>query len=648
MGQPQLTTQVYFGNNAQPNGQGSMPWLFLNDGSAWKVQDYQVPGDNRQIGLAQLPFLGRGVYISDDFAGKVIAIPARYVEATAGDFGAQKAKLSQAGEQWLTTDNKVTGALAKLKSFGTPKIVRSSGSLLYQVTLEFLLKEPWFRDLLPMGTVSGNPSVLFGQIEDLQSGFEAPSLQVGGTTLWHTLGNEAGTDNSITYWNNINGGSYASHLVTLLKGGGMTGGHLDWDDGTWQVRFKWVTGTFPTIFSRLPSRASVANGVLAWVDSANFHMAVGFADAGEAFTSFVPVNGTFYWMSIQMNGNTATARLYNDSAGARGALVKTLTFDASVGHSTALQPRGCVGIGEVGGAVDNCQFGGAFSMVATFVGPWPSIGGVDWSIGQGTGESAFCWSRVNPFAGGNSISIYNAAAGGQGYSVQTIAHSAATYTISSKCKGTGTPANFCVLYAGNVPANVTADGTWRDCIQTAAYSAGGWPDQVSCVAFGAGTYYFDNVILSRQISSVSGVPYYQQQAIDKIGLSGAVAPGSLVSWTWSYPGSVRAEPIFQLNVPVGNTVVINQLILKNLMSGEQLVITFNPPIPANTARTITIDGSAMSVIDDTGASHDFVGSFPMLYGPAGQNQGFTATLITASGTSTGVTLDSKWFNKWEV
>jgi hypothetical protein len=45
-----------------------------------------------------------------------------------------------------------------------------------------------------------------------------------------------------------------------------------------------------------------------------------------------------------------------------------------------------------------------------------------------------------------------------------------------------------------------------------------------------------------------------------IAQTGAVAPGSTVTTAIAYAGSVRTYPVYTLNVPVGNLVVLNQLV----------------------------------------------------------------------------------------
>ncbi len=290
MPQAIITAQTFFGNNAQPDGQGVLAWTSLSDFASWFPTEWQIDGTNRQLGVAQIPFRGKGYYVSDDFGGKSLIVPSKYFEGPGVSLGAAKAQLSQAGEQYLSFDNKLTATLVKLKSFGVPKMLRKFAPYWWDLPgLEFYAKEPFFSDV------------------------------------------------AIT-----------------------------------------------------------------------------------------------------------------------------------------------------------------------------------------------------------------------------------------------TPAGF------------------------------------------------------------------------PIAQGGAVAPGTLVTTAIAYAGAVRTFPVFTLNVPVGNGVVINQFVLKNNMTGEILTITFGPPLAAATAWTITIDCEALTVIDQNGTFHDIAGSFPKLVGPAGQSQNIASTLITASGAATGVTVGCTFKPKWEL
>lgn len=138
-------------------------------------------------------------------------------------------------------------------------------------------------------------------------------------------------------------------------------------------------------------------------------------------------------------------------------------------------------------------------------------------------------------------------------------------------------------------------------------------------------------------------------------LASTMAPLTLTvdagqNFSITYNGSVFAEPIWTLVIPSGNTVPINQLQLLNTMSGETLTVNFLSvaAIPASTARTVTIDSSLMTAVDNVGNAYDTYGSFPKLYPPAGQSNAFTVVVVPASGSSAGLTLAASWACRWEI
>lgn len=124
--------------------------------------------------------------------------------------------------------------------------------------------------------------------------------------------------------------------------------------------------------------------------------------------------------------------------------------------------------------------------------------------------------------------------------------------------------------------------------------------------------------------------------------------GATTAFSIAYAGSVYARPVFTLTIPNTNTAPIQQFRLANTMSGETLTVLFPGFLAASIAWTLTIDCGAMTVADQGGKQYDPSGSFPALYGPAGQSNAWSATLTTASGTSSGVTLGASYSNRWEI
>lgn len=126
----------------------------------------------------------------------------------------------------------------------------------------------------------------------------------------------------------------------------------------------------------------------------------------------------------------------------------------------------------------------------------------------------------------------------------------------------------------------------------------------------------------------------------------ALNSGSATTFSVAYAGSVFAEPTWTLAIPNTSTAPIASFALSNTMSGETLSITFPGNLAASTNWTITIDSSAFQVTDAGGTAYDVGGSFPMLYGPAGQSNSMSATLTPASGTATGCTIAASYTNRW--
>lgn len=126
----------------------------------------------------------------------------------------------------------------------------------------------------------------------------------------------------------------------------------------------------------------------------------------------------------------------------------------------------------------------------------------------------------------------------------------------------------------------------------------------------------------------------------------AAAPASTPATNFSitYAGSIFAEPTFTLTVPNTNAAVIGNLVLTNTMSSEALTATLN--LAASTAYTVTVSGANFAVTDGSGHSYDIAGSFPMLYGPAGQANTFTVAVTAVSGVPTGLTLGGTYSNRW--
>lgn len=138
-----------FGGKPLPLIGTNMTYLDLNDAVSWFVQNVEIP-HKKVLGTKPYIFLGESTFISEDFETRTIKVKVKYDEGGGTPFGAVKALLSQAGEQYLTTDN-ATGISCKLLSTGSPKLldnIGTTGTPIWETELEFLAANPWAVDLV--------------------------------------------------------------------------------------------------------------------------------------------------------------------------------------------------------------------------------------------------------------------------------------------------------------------------------------------------------------------------------------------------------------------------------------------------------------------------------------------------------------------
>lgn len=147
-----------FGNLPQPNGQGTLAFVDLNDLVAWHLQDDYSVDIVQQLTLGQIAWQGLSAYLASDFAPTTAALSMEYREAS-GPLGAAVAPLLAAGEQWLTFDL-TTGILARFAAVAGRRTVIRFGTRRWKFSLEFTCREPFFRDMTP--TAIGAQTLLSG------------------------------------------------------------------------------------------------------------------------------------------------------------------------------------------------------------------------------------------------------------------------------------------------------------------------------------------------------------------------------------------------------------------------------------------------------------------------------------------------------
>jgi hypothetical protein len=144
---------IKYGNNTIPIIGGTLSYIDLNDGVNWFAQDVIIARDNHTLQLVQQPWRSKATYISEDFGYAKVTIPVLYDEGGGGaGFTSALAPLLNSGEQYLTFDN-ATALLCKCKSVGAAKRKVNTNSALFETTLEFWAKEPFFKDLSQSSTL---------------------------------------------------------------------------------------------------------------------------------------------------------------------------------------------------------------------------------------------------------------------------------------------------------------------------------------------------------------------------------------------------------------------------------------------------------------------------------------------------------------
>jgi hypothetical protein len=142
-----------FGNQALPNGQGTLSWVNLNDLSNWFWQDFQGDNDYPVHAIGRLAWRTRGVFLGQDAKERTLTLPTWYSEATS-PLGAGLQKLSQAGLQQLSFDN-ATAVQVKFAAGKSRALLKRYPPLMWSLALEFIAPTPWFSDLsatVPVGS----------------------------------------------------------------------------------------------------------------------------------------------------------------------------------------------------------------------------------------------------------------------------------------------------------------------------------------------------------------------------------------------------------------------------------------------------------------------------------------------------------------
>lgn len=150
MPQPIITgahRTVRFGGLAQPNGQGVLAQIDLNDLGGWCTQDDFLYDLTQQLAFGQQAWRSKAAWLAQNFDGGVpLRLPMEFRETAAVPLGAPLARIALAGEQQLTFDNS-TCLLVKFAGTSGRHTTFRWGPLRWAFDLLFIAREPWFRDI---------------------------------------------------------------------------------------------------------------------------------------------------------------------------------------------------------------------------------------------------------------------------------------------------------------------------------------------------------------------------------------------------------------------------------------------------------------------------------------------------------------------
>lgn len=231
---------------------------------------------------------------------------------------------------------------------------------------------------------------------------------VGGTTTQTLFTDNFANTNA---WTTVTGSSptVSGNVMTVPLGSQVSAGHIDWWDtqnsggtSTSQIRFSPQTGFNET------------DVAISYVDQHNFIYAIMqptvfalsyiynsvYTNLSSAVVSLTA--GNWYWLKWSKAGQVITISLYNDSSGAVGTLINTLSSMMPSGAAwSGLQAGKMALITGGGGAM---QVGGNYANVCQVSGPVPLNWVANLADGVVTGQIAACWSPWRSFNGNRSLS----------------------------------------------------------------------------------------------------------------------------------------------------------------------------------------------------------------------------------------------------
>lgn len=555
---PPQRHQAWFGGQPLPGTGVTSTWLDLNDGKSSHVDILKVRvKPEPKVEITPLPWRARGATLGTDFAAKKVTIPMTYNDAPGTLLGTFVAQLEMAGEQYLTFDGS-TYLLARLSSVGEPRARKRGSPYFYDIDLAFIARDPWTYDIQPSGSLTNllNP---YGGVEGPavqptlygSNVMQSLDFETGGATtdLFHSIGTEAlGT---LAAWlqtagNTANWAIAANVIsVTLAVNGRceMTGGHLDWADGTFWTRMVQPAagGTLGLTVGRDTAGFRLGNSIEIQATSGGGNLLVGVNKIiGGTLTTVLSSTtlgalapGTQFWLRVVRTGTTVTVAAFADNPA--GTVSTQIGTTQTVTIADAAVANGQIALVAINGSgAGNITFsmGGAFANVCYVTGPCPT--GCAFDLNGGTwgtrGEPALCWSNKQAYYGTSSLSVSYAQASaggpGAGWTLPSAGAGSGLWQINAWIKNTNANTSGWQASGAGVAPAVTGT-TWASSANSVTNPGG-----VSVVlratsgAGGGGTVYFDYVTVV--VPTIpTGVLFNSVGA----ALGGFTPTGTLNAWT---------------------------------------------------------------------------------------------------------------------
>lgn len=249
-----------FGGKPLPLIGTNMNYEDLNDGVSWFVEN--ITKSKRRIhGIKPYIYQEESAFIFEDSEPRTVRLTTRFDESSGLAFSQKVARLSQAGEQWLTMDN-LTGLSCKFVSEGNPVLVTGGISpYMFKTDLEFISAASYALDLSPVTVapfaVVGSSGA--GTATSFNTTYDGSVRARPVFTFTIPVGNTA-TISQIKLQNTLTGRILTVNFSPVLPA--STARVITIDTGTWQISDG--AGTLYDPIGSLPVLAPPAGTVNTW------------------------------------------------------------------------------------------------------------------------------------------------------------------------------------------------------------------------------------------------------------------------------------------------------------------------------------------------------------------------------------------------